>query len=74
MRRCMWTEGSEFSVIDHLRQRNVLPLIDELFVELHHSHPDMNAFSWGGFPRKREEARDMLQRLRHEGIYAHSWP
>jgi hypothetical protein len=34
-------EGSEYDLVEHLRAKGVLPLIDEIFIESHFDAPDM---------------------------------
>ena len=67
-------EGSEYSLIDHLRAHEMLELIDEVFIEMHFSHPQMNVHGWSTFRKSRDEARELLVGLRADGVYAHSWP
>jgi hypothetical protein len=42
----MDVEGSEWELIDFLRERGVWPLIDEFFVEIHFAHPLMRGYGW----------------------------
>ncbi len=59
----MDVEGSEYPLIEHLRANEVLPLIDEIFIETHFNHPSMAAFGWGTFIAKRPDAHAMLRQV-----------
>jgi len=48
-------------------------IVDELFVEIHYEHKTMHSFQWLRGPG-REEANQLLQRLRAKGFYVHPWP
>jgi hypothetical protein len=60
----MDVEGSEYPLIEHLRANEVLPLIDEIFIETHFNHKSMAAFGWGTFIAKRPDAHAMLRQVR----------
>ena len=57
-----WEEDAELSRI-----------VDELFVEVHYGHATMAGFRWN-YRKTREEANQLLQRLRERGYYVHAWP
>ncbi len=59
----MDVEGSEYPLIEHLRANEVLPLIDEIFIETHFNHKSMAAFGWGTFIAKRPDAHAMLRQV-----------
>ena len=59
----MDVEGSEYPLIEHLRANEVLPLIDEIFIETHFNHPSMAAFGWGTFIAKRPDAHALLRQV-----------
>jgi len=71
-------EGMEWDTIPHFVRTGVFDHIDEFFVEIHFSHPDMVNYGWNGFLEHPswtlEAAKKMIQDLRDKGIYAHYWP
>ncbi|KAJ7519629.1 hypothetical protein O6H91_20G047200 [Diphasiastrum complanatum] len=69
-------EGSEWPILNNWMDDPEMPhIIDELFVEIHYSHPSMTAYNWDAFkPKSRDEAKRLLADLRWKGFYAHFWP
>ena len=69
-------EGDEYAVLKDWEKRGIFPLIDELFVEVHYKHPDMEPFGWDMFaPHTRQEALKLFTHLRNDlGVFVHPWP
>ncbi|GJP32642.1 hypothetical protein CLOM_g17253 [Closterium sp. NIES-68] len=68
-------ETSEWGIFEEWLTMPEMPkIVDELFVEIHYSHPSMAGFNWSNFPKTREQAGDIFNRLRAAGFYAHAWP
>ena len=63
-------EATEYAVLPEMINRNVLPLIDELFVEFHFRelHQD---FPRAAAHHSRKQSVALLKQLRELGVYCH---
>lgn len=68
-------EGSEWPILRRwIHDPDMPKIIDELFVEVHYSHPSMAMFGWENFREiTKQNAKDMLGDLRWRGFFAHFW-
>lgn len=68
-------EGAEWPILQRwINDPEMASIIDELFVEVHYTHPSMFDFGWNLFTHPREEAHKLLANLRARGYFAHAWP
>ena len=63
-------EGAEYDLVPHLLSTGASRLIDELLVEC---HTNINSCCRGDKRRLFYHARQLVQRLRGGGVYAHMW-
>eukprot|EP00897_Mesotaenium_endlicherianum_P001904 jgi/Mesen1/1741/ME001390S00744 len=68
-------EGEEWNILPKwLEDDDMLGIVDELFVEVHYTHPSMEQHHWLRFKHSREQAAELLLRMRRKGFYVHAWP
>ncbi|CAI5460265.1 unnamed protein product [Closterium sp. Yama58-4] len=68
-------EGKEWDVLpDWLQDPDMPHIVDEIFVEVHYSHPSVLGFGWRPFNHTREQATQLLVDLRAKGFFIHPWP
>ncbi|CAI5522849.1 unnamed protein product [Closterium sp. Naga37s-1] len=71
----MDVEGKEWDVLpDWLQDPDMPSIVDEIFVEVHYSHPSVLGFGWRPFNHTREQATQLLVDLRAKGFFVHPWP
>ncbi|GAB5036600.1 Hypothetical protein NocV09_04300250 [Nannochloropsis oceanica] len=70
----MDVEGIEFSLLERMMANGTYKLIDEIFVEIHYRHPDMQPFGWDIFEHSLSDAQALFTKARDMGIYIHPWP
>lgn len=56
---------------DLLHEPNAMSMVDELFIELHFSEPDIG---WPYTHHSSRQAYDVMRQLRECGIVVHAWP
>ena len=68
----MDVEGTEYQLLPHLLKSGVLPLIDEMFIEM---HTDMNSCCRPPNDQGKHyaDAKRILNEYRRAGVYAHVW-
>ena len=68
-------EGAEYTVVPHLIATGAIRLIDEMFVEVH--VPTIEGAEMKRMPlasnRTKEDAKELVGKLRRAGVYAHQW-
>jgi len=66
---CLWrAHGAEWE-----KDPDLPRIVDELFIEVHYGHPSMRTFGWT-YKQSRDEADQVLLRLRKKSYYVHAWP
>ena len=69
-------EEAEYEVLRYMEDNHVLPLIDELMVEIHYNHSYMAHFGWQDlFTHTIADAVELFRHLRQDvGMFVHPWP
>ena len=72
----MDVEGHEYKMLESLLEDGNIGLVDELMVEIHYTHPDMNWAYWQyNFPGHTiSDANCLLMKLREADVVVHPWP